>query len=266
MKIVLKNIAVFLMFCAALSAGLYGVMLPNNPQVSAVSSMQIAPYPDGLSFFQDYRRLYYRFSPFNDYWIDQRNNRSSFISVPEIENRWYTTDLAKTHAENIGRTIYSYITGGSPSITFTTPGITAHYQSVVNANTTVIYRTITFADTVNAARTGMTISYNGDDIVFDSAQNAYNYWDTRDLDSVTISSGITLTPKTDRLHISIPEKVVYITNPRAAFVIIVRAQPNQELRVNRDARLIEVEEIVQPGSSYKTSMTVEIAHNPQEVL
>ncbi len=266
MNILGRNILSFIVFCVLLILAVYGVLLPNNPQVSAVGSMQIAPYSDGLSLFQDYKRLYYRFSPFNDYTVDAQNNRSSFISVPEIESKQYETNLEKTQFENIAHTVKTYLTGGSPSVTFTTDKLNARYKALIEEDRVTVYQRTIFAQPQKIRRMGMTLSYNGDDIVFDKSLNAYSYWEQSDLDIFAQTYGVTLSPKTDRLVVPIPDRSVYITNPNASFVIVVRANPNQILRINRDAKLIEIEELTTEGSSHETSITVEILHNPEEAL
>lgn len=245
---------------------MYGVIMPVNPQVAAIGTMQIAPFSDGLSLFQDYKRLFYRFSPYNDYTVDRQNNRSSFISIPQIENNQYTTDLEKPVFERIGLTLYSYLSGGNPAFTVTTTELTAHYETNIQDKTAVITRTVTFEEPRSLHRIGTTISYNGDDIVFDRALNVYNYWESSDLTAFEQIYGATLTPQTDMLQVSVPDRKVYIMNPHAAFLIAVHARPDQSLRINRDAKLIEIEETVQPGTAYITSVIIEILSSPKEVL
>lgn len=266
MKLFGRKILPFLAFVVLILASIYGVLLPNNPQVSAVGAMQIAPYSDGLSLFQDYRRLYYRFSPFNDYTVDAQNNRSSFISIPEIENRDYEVNLEQSKFINILRTANSYLTGGSPTVTFNTDQLSAKYTAEIEGHKATIHQQTVFSDPQESRRIGMTLSYNGDDIVFDNSLNAYNYWDQNDLDAFARTYARTLNPNTSRLLVPIPDRTLYITNPHAPFVIVIKSKPNQILRVNRDAKLIEIEELTNPGSTHSTSITVETYSSLEEVL
>lgn len=263
-----KSILTLLLFCVLMIVSLVGVVLPSKSSVEAIGTMQIAPFSAGLSLYQGYRGLFYSFSPFNDFYIDGKNNRSALISRDEIEHQTYTVTDNPSLPKKIFSTVTSYLGILNTSLTFHIDnGNTFAYTTSQKGNTLTLTSTILLPHTSGIKIIGNTLTYQADDIIFDNQKNVYNFWKDTDLATFDKTYDITLTPKMDEIYIPIPDKTIYITNPNASFIIKITAGENQTLYVNRNSRLIEVQTPAQEKNNrYKTSVTVQIFENPKEAL
>jgi len=250
-----------------MALSVYGAILPSNTPVALVGAMQLSSFESGLSLFQDYRRLYYSFSPFDDYIIDNQNNRRALITIEEIENRTYTSNANHNQAQKIADTVEMYLLGGAPDVSFETPSMSVEYNSHTNGNQAQITKTVTLHPSTRVQSIGSTLSYNSDDIVFDSRENVYNYWNQNDLRILESLSQKTFQELMNNLHEDITDGQIYIMNPQATFILMVKTRENQTLSINRDARLIEIEEpAIKTDSSYHSTIDIQVFSSIKEIL
>lgn len=264
MKNMLKNFFFFTLFILLGIASLLGVVVPDNVPTRSVGSMQIAPFKNGLSLYQGNRPYFYTFSPFNDYYVTDDGLRNTIISEGEVQEIQYKSTLRTSQAKDITRSILSYFNAANPSIKFITDK-EAEYSTKVNGNAVTVTHDFKFRKDISVQSLGSTIPFYGIDFIYDKEGNLYTKQSDEDIVSFEKFYGIKLTKKTEEFRIAIPEKSLIIVNPNVASAIVVKASDSQTMWVNRNTRMIEVEEQIIPLSGeYRSSMNVEIYENPQE--
>lgn len=265
MKHFFINIFFFIVIIFLGIASLYGVLVPDDVPVRAVDTMQVAAFKSGLALYQGNRQHYYAFSPYSDYLILKEDARSSFFSQEEIEKDRFTTDLHSSHFLDIRNAIFSYFNIVSPSIKYTGEDKEIEYLSEVVDNSLVITRNLKIKTNNPPRILGTTISYLSTDFVYDKTGNLYTYQSEDDKERFASLYNVHLSQKIDESRIKISDDSIVIFNPYLSSVIVVRIKPSQMIYVNRNTRLIEVEESVTTESSvYTTSFKVEIYNNPIE--
>jgi hypothetical protein len=266
MKHLLKSLLFFLALTFLITASVYGSLSPDNTPVREVSVLQISPHEDGLSLYQGFRGKYYTVSPFNDYEVYADNSRGSFISQQEILNKQYKSTFQKSHLLDLTQTIEQYVGSPSPRITFKTQK-TITYQANIKKNTLSITRDVTFPDGNSTPRVlGTTLSYTSSDIVYDKDGNVYDYDSRDDLNLLNELYGVEfILPPIYDIHAQIKDGVVFIVNRFMNGVIVVQAKPGQRLWIDKNSRLLEIEEEVAPkNEKYTNSITIKVFTNPQE--
>lgn len=264
MKNILENFFYFALFILLLTASLLGVIVPDNTPVRSVGNMQIANFKNGLSLFQGNRQYYYTFSPFNDYFVSTDGSRNTLISGNEAQENLYKSTFHASGIKDIANSILSYFNATSPSIKFVTDKEAA-YSSKVDGNTVTISRDFKLGRGISVQTLGSTMPYYGMDFIYDKDGNLYTLQSEEDISSFEKLYRIKLAKKTEEFRIGIPGKSLAIVNPYVAAVMVLKANDNQTIWVNRNAKMIEVEEQVTPMlNDYSTSLKIEIYSNTQE--
>ena len=248
----------FLILCAV---SLYGVILPENTPVTSVGGMQLATFKNGLSLFQGNRGYYYSVSPFNDYEIVDGNSRSSLIWQDEVEHNTYTTDFNKSYFSHIIESLQGYFGWTTPTISFANTK-QINYTSDVNKNIATITTTVQTPD--DAHILGITFSYTGKDFVYDKTGKLYNFKDELEIQNFKKIYGISLNmSSSENLRPAILTKSIIIVNPYLSSVMLIRANKDQKMYINRNAKLIEIEKLVQKNN-YTNTVTIEVYPDPNE--
>lgn len=254
-----------------LVGSLYGARIHETTPVMAVGSMQIAPFKNGLSLYQGYRGQYYAFSPFNDYLLDATGSRSSLITEDEANQGSYRSNLHTSRVADITNAIKSYFGISSPTITFWT-NKSIKYTAYIDKNKLQVKRDIFFPYGINQPhKVATTLAFHGGDFVFDATGTLYNYQTSSDIGAFEKIYGIHLTQNLTDFRMIVPDQIIYIVNRYVSGTIVVRAGEQQQLYVDRNAKLIEIEETVVPikereSAHYQTTMQVEVFQTPKEAI
>jgi len=248
-------------FTLILILSVYNITFGDTQIVTSVGPMQISKIESGLTVYQGYRGKYYTISPFNDFYIDASGVRSTFITKDEVENKSYITKESVYKTQKIADTLTSYFGVKTPSTKIEGKLGGATYTSFTQDNTAVISYNFTPKKSINPKRMGITLSYNADDIVFDSSQNLYNAFSSTDIENFEKIYGLSFTPKKGELHLNIPGGRMYIANPKGAYLLIVEADAHQQISLNKNSRLIEITQDAEKiDDSYKASLTLKVEH------
>lgn len=249
-------------------ASLYGVMVPQNSPSSIVETMQVSSFKDGISLYQINRDSYYTDSPYNDYFLDQNDNRVSFLPKETVINNNYLSNFHKSHLVDIKQAIEGYFRLITPSISYQIPGEKEiRYTTVINQNTINIDTNVTNLTNFKPLKIGSTLLYSAVDFIFDSQGNLYTYKTEDDIAEFNSQFGLTLVTKPEEARVEIPDRVVFIVNPTFSSILVIRANNYQTLWVNRSARLIEVEQsAMNENNNYKNTITVEVYKNLSEAF
>ncbi len=259
----MKNILLFTVFIVLGLTSLFGVIIPDNLPVSSVGYFQLAPFQDGLSLYQsqNLQRYYYVFTPFNDYIIDENNTRQNLINKTSEKEKGYSVNLYKRSKwENIFFAIASYLNIVSPSIRYLGPDDIS-YQSKVNGNKMVIERNLNTNKSINSQISGITMSYYSGDFIYTPDGNLYTYQSQEDINLFKKLFGINFIPEYEELRIPVSGKTVLIMNPNIPGLIKITAGSDQKIWVNRQLRLVEVEQKVSSQKSFINSINLEIVDN-----
>lgn len=248
-------------------ACLYGIIVPEYVPVVAVSPFTLGKYENGLSLTQTNKHYYYTVSPFNDYFLSG-TVRSTFFTKEEVLNNSYTSDFNSSHIVNIIDGINNYFDKNTPSISFAGVGNkSVSYLSKVEGNKVTVTGVFTPESGKSPDTLGITLSYSGIDFVFDKQGNLYTFREDADVEYFNKLYGVSLIKQPDKLHPQINDREIYIFNPQISGIIKVKAKANQRLYLNREARLIEVEQDVKNlNNQYAINIDIELFQDPQEAL
>lgn len=264
MKRFITNLFFFTVLLFLGLASLYGVLVPDNVPVKTVGVMQLSAFKNGLSLYQANRPYYYSMSAYNDYFLLADGNRSVFLSKEEIKDNRFTTNFHTSHTKDIANAILAYFNAANPQISFYGENKEIEYDTESSNNALIITRRVK-ANGNNPQVLGTTFTYYGIDFIYDKSGNLYAYQSEEELANFARFYGVVLNLKTEEFRIPIPDKTAVIVSPYLAGAIVVRANDNQTLWVNRNTKMIEVEEQANPQDGYyTTSLTVEVYENPKE--
>lgn len=266
MKSFFGSILFFILFVLLCIGATFGVLRPEHSSVSAVGPLQVAAYDNGISLFQNFRGQFYTDSPYNDYFISENGIRTSFIDMQEIIDNSYTTSFAKPEAERIFESVGNYLGLITPEITYYTKNKTIKYSTAVFKNELTISRVLNLSKNTPIKKLATTLSFSSGDIIYDQNGTLYTYAPDTIITLFKQTYGITLTPSLNDLMIQIPGKALYVYNPNVAGVLMIQAEKNQSLIINRNAKLIEVEQSVlsKTVKTYTTAIHITTFSNPKE--
>ncbi len=266
MKSFFKSILFFILLVLLLVGAAYGVLRPEHSSVSAVGPLQVAAYDNGISLYQNFRGEFYTISPFNDYFVSENDTRNSLIDSEELANNSFVTSFAKPSVLRIYESVGNYFGIVTPSISYYAPSKTIDYETKVNKNSVIISKTTTLPKKTVVKKLGTTISFSSGDLIYDIKGNLYTYAPEETLALLKQAYGVTLTPSLNDLTIPVPGKTLYIYSPKVAGVVAIYASKNQNLTINRNAKLIQIEELpVKSNGKYKTSIKISTFENPKEI-
>ncbi len=266
MKKLIQSFLFTVLFLIFLSISMLGSVAPKQLSATA-GSYQIAAFDNGFSLFQNSRGKYYTLSPFNDYELYQDKSRSSFITSEEIQNKTFTQNAEKNYVHKLILSFRDYFGKNGETLTFQSNEKKIKYNTTINGNHIHVERSVVFGDSSSTRILGMTLSFQGNDFVYDTKGNLFTYVPSEQVESFNRNSAMNLSANFEFLQIALSDKKVFITNPDVAGVIGIKGRSNQIVRINRDAKLIEVEEVVKPvDGAYTTSFDIYLFESPQEGL
>lgn len=264
MKKTIRNILFFAVLIAILCISILGLPTAKNPIITPVGNMQISSFDTGLALFQNNRGKYYAFSPFNDYFIEN-GVRTTLITIDQIESQNYTNNLKKSKLESIFEMIKSYFGIATPSIEFSSSNKIS-YDTFVQDNILTVEKSLYRQGSTEANIQGMTLPFNSSDLIFDNEFNLYSYATDDSIRLFELIYGMKLKPQLEELETLVSSKILYIYNTQMSAVISIISKNNQSIRVNRNAKLIEIEQEIRPkGNIYTQTIQIQILNSPKEV-
>lgn len=256
----------FIFFIALCVGAFLGVSQPKNTLTRSVNTLQLTTSENGLSLFQGNTGEYFYFSPFQDSLTYGDGKKTGLITNDEVKKGVVKTNSSALNIPSVLETLMNYFTVTSPSMNFTTDKYIS-YSSRIYSNNLTITRTIGNLKNVKIGQTSMSISFNSSDFVFDKDRNSYNYTDPELTAAFEHTFRTTLTPKTDELYITTPQKTIFIYSPKISGVIAIKALPFQRILIDRNSRVVQVESpVVIKNGTLKNEITVQIFNSPVEAL
>ncbi len=263
MKEFIKSIFFFTILIFLGLVSLYGVLVPDNVPVKATGVVQFGVFKTGLALYQGDRPYYYTFSPYNDYFVLSDGSRNNFFSQEEIKEKRFTTNMHRSKIKDIRSVILSYFGLALPQISYYGENKQIDYFSQVRDNKVTITRRFKVEGSNSPQIFGSTLNYYGIDFVYDKSGNLYGYKSEDEIANFAKFYGITFTAKTEDSRTEVLDKTIIIVNPDVAGAMVVKANENQILWVNRNTRMIEIEEQSVPTNGYyTTTINVEVYENP----
>lgn len=245
-------------------ASLFWGLVSDSVPVKTIGVMQLSAFKNGLSFYQVNRLYYYSFSPYNDYLLFSDGSRSTFLSEDEVRENRFSTNFHTSQSRDILNAILAYFNAADPQITFYGEKNKIEYYTKSENNTLTVTGRLK-ATSNNPQTLGMTLTYYGMDFVYDKSGNFYGYNSGEELANFTKFYKVSLTAKKEDFRIPIPGKTIVIVSPYIAGALVVRANNNQAMWVNRNTKMVEVEEQVYPKDGYLTnSVKIEVYDSPVE--
>ena len=264
MKKFIQSFFYFILFLILLSISILGSVTPERISATA-GGFQIAPFRNGLSLYQNSRGKYYTLSPFDDYELSGDNVRASFISIEQVKNNSYRQDTHRNYIQKLAQSFSDYFGKDSENVTFTTDDKTISYQTTVEGNHIFIQRKTRFSDNASPKILVMTLSFQGNDFVYDAKDTLFSYIPEEQITSFNTIYGMSLYQNLDFLKVAVSDKKVFVVNPDLSGVIGVKGKSHQIVRINRDAKLVEIEEVVTPNNGmYTMSFDMYIFDSPKE--
>jgi hypothetical protein len=153
----------------------------------------------------------------------------------------------------------------SPSIQFNTEKLNTHYTTEINGNTVIITRTIDTDNNKSPVTQAITIPYRGGDFVFDTTGQMYYFHLEEDVKRFERIYNIKLQQNNFDLRINLGEKPIIIINPSLTGAIVVSPQKNQQLWVDKNIKMIQLEEPI-INDSITMNMNLQIYNNPQDAV
>lgn len=264
MKARLIQTSIFILFVCALAASVYGSLTTETIPSRAVGAMQIAPFETGLALYQGYRGQYYSISPFNDYTITKEGTRSAYIPYELIASNRFTTSYRHSHLDDIYQTLSSFFLRTPATITFTSDRYKISYKAEITGNKTLIHRQVhDMYSWGNPPFQAMTIPYKGPDFVFDSLGELHHYQLPQDIETFEKMYNIDLEQNLDEITVTLRKTPLLIVNPYISGAIVIRPQENQNLIVDRNNKLITIEQaILEKDGDYDMSIQLEVYPDP----
>lgn len=264
MHTLIKSFSIFVIFAILGIVSVYGVLVPEHTPVAAVGATQLTALQSGLSFSTPNSKYYYTLSPYNDYYIGIEGIRNAFISKKEIETNAYTTSLHASRTQDIFNTITSYFFPVAPTITYNVSQKKIQYNAKTD-NHGFSITSNTFLPQANPLLIGITFPYYDSDFVYDKMGTLFTYKNENDVAFFKQTYNISLSSETGDVRVQVPSKKLFIVNPSLPTVFVVQAYTNQTMWINRNLKLIEIEEIAKPqGKNYQSSIRVDVYPDPKE--
>jgi|SRR3989344_5120086 len=265
MKNFITSLLLFGLLALLLGIAVLGVRLPSDPPARSLGIMQVAAFPNGLSLFQPTRGVYYTISPFNDYYMTSQGYRVSYITLDELDNQSYTNTYGAPLFKRIFDSFTNYYSQFEPTITFISH-VKATYTATTHTNTLIIKKTLKTTNPT-IAKIGSTFSYHNENYLFDRSGTLYDYKTPDQIQAFERLYAFPLNVGDGLLRKVVPSKTVFIIHPKHTGVIVIKANPHQLLLINRDAKLIEVEEVVVEGQElYTSEFDIRIYDSLEEAL
>lgn len=264
MKEIIRNLLFFAVLVVILIIAILGLPTAKNTLVMPIGTMQISSFENGISLFQNNKGKFYAFSPFNDYYVEN-DIRKSLITVEEIEARSYSHNLNNNNFEKLFEMGEAYFRLDTPSIEFNAAN-KIRYDTKLNGNSLIITKNASGIDSNNPTIQAFTIPFYSSDFVFDNEFNLYSYIPDRQLNLFELIYNKKFSSLLEELEITVPGKTLYIYNTQISGVIMVKATNSQTIKINRNAKLVEIEENISPKDGiYTQQLQIEILNSPRQI-
>lgn len=262
MKILHTSFNVFLQ--ALITSAFIGVFIysltgtPTVPVTIPVGDLYLSETEFGLSLFQSTKHASYFMNAYNDYYIDREGKRTAFI--PLGDQRKLITTAKPNTTEKIVRQVNAYFGNYEIASEFGNSFKMRYFADVANQTIRVTRRISLYPQVITAAKIGTTLTYSRDDFVFDETGALYTENTDSNRELLERVAGIDLTPHDSSVRRPAAGRKIYVVNPRIGVVLMLTAADKQEVFVNKDYKIIELEE-KNPGQNQSvitTGMTIQV--------
>ena len=261
MKII-KDGLLLLLICTLLLAGLWGLFPTRFNDSVTVGSFKLAPFSSGFSLYQNNNSSFYTISPYNDYVGNNSGILTALVTKDDIINRHYTYQTFPNILAQKIDYLKSLFNLSTPVITYSNFPTTIKYQANIDANKITISRTLTHYPLTPINFSGLTLSYQCSDIVFDNLGHVYSSPSPQSLKEYNQLHQSTLSPTSLKNAATswypINADTLTIVNPSLAGTITIQKQEQQSLKINPDYCLLAAES----ADDYFSSMTILINPSP----
>lgn len=262
----ISNFSAFIILIFLLLFGLWGLKPTEAIFTAYIGYFRLTAFTKGLALYQQGQPYFYNFSPYNDYFVDQKGNYHPFITKKDIMDGKFEVDINQKPIKKKLSYFLSLFSLYQPEITFKSKSQKIYYSSEIKENTVKIKRQIGGFPSVSQAQAlGITISFDDQDFVFDQNFRLYTSNSPDDLQMIEKYYGLRLIPQKEgeenyELWTEIPSQNVFILNPALPGVIQIRAQSNQKIMFNKTHHLLAIE------GKVESFMVVKILNNIEEIL
>lgn len=259
----IKSFLFFLLFTALCAGAVFGVLDSKHAPVASIGPFQITTSENGLSLMQNNANEYFYFSPYQDSITYSTGEKTGLITSDDIKNKNVSTYLPTSKWDVLFKNAENYFGFSSPHMEFVTDKKIS-YSSEITSQKLTVKRTVVLKKG-KIPKGDMSLSFNSGDFVFDKTGKLYSYIDSETKDLFEKTYRITLSPTLEDLYPRLSEKTVFIYSPKLSGVIAVKAQKNQTIVIDRNARTIHVEEAPRfINGSYEDSITIHILNTIKE--
>jgi hypothetical protein len=234
---------------AIMAGGIWGVVLPYRNVFADAYPYQLEAFETGLAFyhFNQGETPFYNLSPLNDYLIASESGRVAHVLKENYDAKNYSVRYTLEKPGAIRQTVEQYFDLVSPWYEMESGGLGVAYVSQNTERGWVITKTVSLPFPENIESAGMTVWFNGEDIVFDLVSGeAY---------TPVEASMSALIARVYGMEVLVNEEVnpwdtketsgaVGIINPKRPGYLVIKGGLNQAVAVNRGYWLIEVTESV----------------------
>lgn len=261
-----KSIFFFAIFIGLCLFSLYGVFIYSYQIYAPIGNYKLSVFDNGLAVYQKDRPFFYTISPVNDYTLDHAGIRNSLIISSDLEQKKVKSNFEKSKWESIYIGVLHYFGLWKPSIQFTSDKEVI-YDTDLFRNQVIINKKLGISGNPDIKYWGTTFTFKGGSILFDEKKILYSYQYDSDVDLLKKYFGLNLSKVINVGRFKIPGKIIFILNPNLSGVLEIKANMNQDIWINKDARMIELEEKVQEqiNGFYQTSLEVDVLDDIGEV-
>jgi hypothetical protein len=207
----LRDLALLAVVAGVMGVGIWGVTLPYRPVFAQAGAYQLQAFDTGLAFFHygsGEQTPYYNLSSLNDFVVTLDGTRSALLSAEEMANRTYKATLTHEKPQAIIEVMEQFWGKAKPWYTVEAKGVRVEYRTEQKGDEWLITKKIFWTEPQDVSEIGMTLWFNGEDLVEDR------------------------------------DGMVKITNPNRPGYLTVKAGLNQRIEINQEYRLVEVKEMV----------------------
>jgi hypothetical protein len=252
-----------------LGLSVYGVMTPYYQPLSKVGIFQLAPFENGLTFFQGSRGQFFTVSPSNDYITTADGTRSALFDIEESDKKLYSSSLQKNQLQKLALTIQNAISPAAPFIQYSPQSgkYTISYEAEVVDNSAIITRTLTADKSpLPTGKSGITLSFRETSFVYAPNGTLYTFQDVETAAFFNREYQVSLRSAGNVMRPEVDQGAVLITNSYTTGTLLVIASPGQTLYVDRDTKKIEIEESLASTTSHSSSIKVQVYETPAQAL
>lgn len=235
-----------------------GVVLPYRHVFAQAGAYQLEAFKTGLAFYHyglNGPQAFYRLSPLNDFVENEQASRSAHLNQTNFEDEAYIAKWKRERKSLANLEALKQFTGeATPWYEVESEGIGVRYETTRDGQDWLISKTVIFTAPTYVQKTGMSLNYFRNDLVFDGVTaEAYRPINQEQAEQVLFKYA--LQAKTQKEEIwsrVISSGIVHIINPDKPGYLTLIAGYNQQAWLNRSYSLIE---IVEPVERVVTELT-----------